>query len=248
MAGLRRRRSSSRLSPESRPDRSQAFPHLLRPAICKSMRGRTHRYPRSRCRRRARLVDYAGFGSAPHSLDRQDAPRRYGFYDRDELYAQREAAREAARQAELKALEKVCPRARSLHHEQRRHANGPRTGALDVLLHGHACVLPRPFDARGFARGRVYAYAEGRNIHRPLRCTERLLGLGERGGRRFRPRSRFSYGFCPSSRATTARRSLRGERRRLSSAVGIGVGVLPSAVQHRRQGGARNRPPAASQR
>ena len=41
--------------------------------------GPNHRYPLSRCRRRARLVDSAGFDPTPHSLDRQDARRRYGF-------------------------------------------------------------------------------------------------------------------------------------------------------------------------
>ena len=53
------------------------------------------------------MVGYAGFGPAPHSLDRQDAPRRYGFDDRVELYAQRAAVREAEREAALKALEPV---------------------------------------------------------------------------------------------------------------------------------------------
>ena len=80
MAGLRRRRSSSRLSPESRPDRSQAFPHLLRPAICKSMRGRTTVYPLFTLPT-SRLVDCAGFDPAPHFLDRQDAPRRLRVHD-----------------------------------------------------------------------------------------------------------------------------------------------------------------------
>ena len=36
-------------------------------------------FPLSHCRRRARLVDSAGFDPTPHSLDRQDARRRYGF-------------------------------------------------------------------------------------------------------------------------------------------------------------------------
>jgi hypothetical protein len=39
---------------------------------------------------------------------------------------------------------------------------------------------------------------------------------------RLRPMASFNYVFRPSSRATTARKSFRGERRPLSSAVGTG--------------------------
>jgi hypothetical protein len=55
--------------------------------------GPNHRYLLSHCRRRARLVDSAGFDPTPHSLDRQHARRRYGFRSawspalRGELYA-----------------------------------------------------------------------------------------------------------------------------------------------------------------
>jgi hypothetical protein len=45
-------------------------------------------------------------------------------------------------------------------------------------------------------------------------------------------------GLLPSSRATTAWRSLRGERRPLSRTVGISLGLVVPVVQHRCHDGA----------
>ena len=79
VAGLRRRRSSSRLSHESRLDRSRRSP-TSSAQLCKSMRGRTTVYPLFTLPT-SRLVDCAGFDPAPHFLDRQDAPRRLRVHD-----------------------------------------------------------------------------------------------------------------------------------------------------------------------
>jgi len=78
------------------------------------------------------LVDCAGFDPAPHFIDRQGAPRRYGFDDRVELYGQRAAVREAEREAALDALEPVhrerVAEAKRLHAAQvRRQKEGAGT-------------------------------------------------------------------------------------------------------------------------
>ena len=116
-----RRRDSFR-SPREPSEPQPAFSRLLRLAICQSTQGRTTVIPIALPT--SRLVDSAGFDPTPHSLDRQGAPRRYGFDDRVELYAQRAAAREATRQAELKALEKVARQRRAV--AKREHEAGVR--------------------------------------------------------------------------------------------------------------------------
>jgi hypothetical protein len=105
VAGLGGGRDSFR-SRESRRSRSRpSRASSAQPFV--SQCGAEPPFPLSRCRRRARLVDCAGFDPAPHFIDRQDAPRRYGFDDRVELYAQRAAVREAEREAALNALEPI---------------------------------------------------------------------------------------------------------------------------------------------